>query len=190
MTASKLLYSNLKEAASSDAASSDASGVNGVAASAMEAVAADAVVADAAAVADAADASDADAMAVLRLRPHHLLCLQTFVGHGYSDEFVAHMTHVQKQLVADPHTPIALVDGSDDLCRHCPNCVGGQCTSEKPALFDRLAAARLPQQKGIGTPYSLSGIPESLHISEELLAACCPGCEWKELCVRVCQTLQ
>ena len=162
MTASKLLYSNLKEAASSDAASSDASGVNGVAAD----------------------------PAVLRLRPHHLLCLQTFVGHGYSDEFVAHMTHVQKQLVADPHTPIALVDGSDDLCRHCPNCVGGQCTSEKPALFDRLAAARLPQQKGIGTPYSLSGIPESLHISEELLAACCPGCEWKELCVRVCQTLQ
>ena len=40
----------------------------------------------------------------LHLRPHHLLCLQTFVGRGYSEEFVEHMTLVKKQLATDPRT--------------------------------------------------------------------------------------
>ena len=47
----------------------------------------------------------------LHLRPHHLLCLQTFVGRGYSKEFVEHMTIVKRQLSTDPCTPIILVNG-------------------------------------------------------------------------------
>lgn len=136
---------------------------------------------------------------VLRLRPHHLLCLQTFVGHGYSEEFVRHMTLVKNRLTADPHTPIVLVKGADELCAHCPNCVDGQCTSENPALFDRLVSERLTggpqtdeQQTGErltaqAAPAPLSGIPDSLQINEALLDACCPGCEWKELCIKVCR---
>ena len=124
----------------------------------------------------------------IRLRPHHLLCLQTFVGHGYSEEFVQHMTLVKKQLDTDPRTPIALVSGADDLCCHCPNCAGGQCTSEKPALFDRLTASRLACHAAPGTHGLIFGIPEELHIKEALLAACCPGCEWKDLCIEVCRS--
>lgn len=61
----------------------------------------------------------------IRLRPHHLLCLQTFVGHGYSPDFTKHMTYVKSLLTADPNTAITLVAGPDDLCGHCPNCVDG-----------------------------------------------------------------
>ena len=125
----------------------------------------------------------------LRLRPHHLLCLQTFVGHGYSEEFVRHMTLVKNRLTADPHTPIVLVKGADELCAHCPNCVDGQCTSENPALFDRLVSERLTGERLTAqtAPAPLSGIPDSLQISEVLLDACCPGCEWKKLCIKVCR---
>ena len=52
---------------------------------------------------------------VLHLRPHHLLCLQTFTGRGYSEEFVRHMTLVKRQLTRDPRTLIELVSGVDDL---------------------------------------------------------------------------
>ena len=114
----------------------------------------------------------------LHLRPHHLLCLQTFVGRGYSEEFVEHMTLVKRQLTANPLTLITLVSGTDDLCSHCPNCVDGQCTSEKPALFDRLVRDKLGQN----TPSTLIGIPENLRITEDLITACCPGCEWRGLC--------
>ena len=125
----------------------------------------------------------------LRLRPHHLLCLQTFVGHGYSEEFVLHMTLVKNRLNADPHTPIVLVKGADELCAHCPNCVDGHCTSENPALFDRLVSERLTGERltAQAAPALLSGIPDSLQINEALLDACCPGCEWKELCIKVCR---
>lgn len=120
----------------------------------------------------------------LHLRPHHLLCLQTFVGHGYSKEFVRHMTLVKRQLTADPLTPITLVSGADDLCAHCPNCVEGQCTSEKPALFDRLVEEKLAVLSRCQVPVPvLDGIPNDLRITEDLIAACCPECEWKNLCL-------
>ena len=137
----------------------------------------------------------------IRLRPHHLLCLQTFVGHGYSPDFTKHMTYVKSLLTADPNTAITLVAGPDDLCGHCPNCVDGSCTSPKPALFDHLVAQKLnttedtedaaPKHTDASdSPLTLHGIPSILHMSEQLLAECCPYCEWKELCVDVCRTLR
>lgn len=135
------------------------------------------------------------------LRPHHLLCLQTFVGHGYSPDFTKHMTYIKSLLTADPNTAITLVAGPDDLCGHCPNCVDGSCTSPKPAVFDHLVGQKLnttedteneaPKHTDASDSLlTLHGIPSILHMSEQLLAECCPDCEWKELCVEVCRTLR
>lgn len=138
-------------------------------------------------------------LSTLHLRPHHLLCLQTFIGHGYSEEFVQEMTSVKRQLALDPRTPIQLVDGADMLCHHCPNCADGRCTSEKPALFDQLVASKIEKSEKIllsrtiesnhggifSDSFMLHGIPEYLTLSHNLLEECCPGCEWKELCGRV-----
>lgn len=122
----------------------------------------------------------------LRLRPHHLLCLQTFVGRGYSEEFVEHMAVVKRQLTEIPNTLITLVRGADDLCAHCPNCVEGQCTSENPALFDRLVEEKLARlDSSSNLPPVLNGIPDRLYITDDTLSECCPGCEWTELCTEV-----
>jgi hypothetical protein len=130
-----------------------------------------------------ANSSQRTGTSELHLRPHHLLCLQTFVGRGYSEEFVEHMTLVKRQLTANPRTPITLVSGADELCAHCPNCVDGQCSSEKPALFDRLVEEKLAVLSLCQEPFPvLEGIPNGLRITEDLIAACCPGCEWRELC--------
>ena len=133
--------------------------------------------------------------AVLRLRPHHLLCLQTFTGRGYSEEFVRHMTLVKRQLTRDPRTAIELVSGVDDLCAHCPNNVDGQCTSDNPALFDSKVSRKL-YSSGLISPDAVSkdhpgkqpvltGIPDALEISSSVLEECCPGCEWIELCLSI-----
>ena len=140
------------------------------------------------------------------LRPHHLLCLQTFVGHGYSPEFTEHMTYVKSLLDTDPYAPITLVNGPDDLCGHCPNCVDSACTSPKPALFDHLVAQKLnlhnvqysANKKADAliasagllestTPMTIHGIPSTLRMTSQLLDECCPGCEWKELCMEICK---
>ena len=133
--------------------------------------------------------------AVLHLRPHHLLCLQTFTGRGYSEEFVRHMTLVRDQLIREPLTPVELVSGVDDLCAHCPNNVDGQCTSDNPDLFDSKVSRKL-YSTGIISPDAaskdhpgkrpvLTGIPDALEISSSVLEECCPGCEWKELCLSI-----
>ena len=132
---------------------------------------------------------------VLHLRPHHLLCLQTFTGHGYSEEFVRHMALVKRQLTREPRTAIELVSGVDDLCAHCPNNVDGQCTSDNPALFDTQVSRKL-YSSGIINPEAVSkdhpgkrpvlpGIPDALEMSVSVLEECCPGCEWKELCLSI-----
>ena len=139
--------------------------------------------------------------ALFHLRPHHLLCLQTFTGHGYSEEFVRRMTLVKNELTRDPLTPVELVEGVDDLCAHCPNNMDGQCSSPRPALFDELVRRRLHSPGTSPAPMSedppgkpslthripdgpsvLHGIPDRLKISLSVLEECCPGCEWKELC--------
>ena len=129
----------------------------------------------------------------LWLRPHHLLCLQSFVGHGYSEEFVQQMSVVKQQLTDSPDTPVKIVRGADMLCRHCPNCKMGTCTSDKPEIFDQLVLnilARSPQYRtadGLSATPELTvyGIPESLTMSQELIETCCPGCEWEYLCRRI-----
>ena len=127
------------------------------------------------------DAASTDAASsVIHLRPHHLLCLQTFIGHGYSEEFIIQMKYVQKLIRQESGATIRLVTGVDDLCRHCPNCVAGACTSDKPALFDRLTLEKLSLTQD--PLIQLHGIPQVLQISESILHECCPGCEWKKLC--------
>lgn len=121
------------------------------------------------------------------LRPHHLLCLQTFRGKGYSPDFVRKMTEIHALVHAEPPAAIRLISGSDLLCGSCPNCEGGKCTSEKPDRFDArvleytgLSAGSLLAE-GIFTP----GIPA---VTEAILDACCPGCQWLSLCKEICRS--
>ena len=96
----------------------------------------------------------------LWLRPHHLLCLQSFVGHGYSEEFVQQMSVVKQQLTDSPDTPVKIVRGADMLCRHCPNCKMGTCTSDKPDIFDQLVLNRLTLAPLNRTVDGLSATPD------------------------------
>lgn len=57
----------------------------------------------------------------MRLRPHHLLCSQSYSGKGYSDAFVAHMDHLTNKLRNEIKTPVDIVFSTDDLCAHCPH---------------------------------------------------------------------
>ena len=73
----------------------------------------------------------------MKIRPHHLLCIQKFTGHGYSQDFTAHMKSIVSELKENPNTRITLVQSCDDICRMCPNHVNGVCTSlEKVAFMD------------------------------------------------------
>ena len=50
----------------------------------------------------------------VRLRPHHLLCVLTHVGRGYSPAFTANMSKIAQRLGAGED--IELVARPDDIC--------------------------------------------------------------------------
>jgi len=65
--------------------------------------------------------------ALIRLRPHHLLCLVAFQGEGYSPEFIEKTLGLQRALLTGD-TVVELVEGLDDLCFGCPE-MSQECVS-------------------------------------------------------------
>ena len=62
----------------------------------------------------------------MKLRGHNLLCIQGFVGKGYSPEFVANMTRVVEAL--GDAAPVTVIDAPDDLCTACPHLRASGCS--------------------------------------------------------------
>ena len=118
------------------------------------------------------------------LRPHHLLCVQKFSGHGYDETFTAHMYHLAWRLKGIPRTPIKLVEGGDQLCAVCPNRDGAVCRShEKAKSIDEgvLKACGL-SYGSTGSWKELSQKAAAAVFATEEFEKICGGCQWFELC--------
>lgn len=87
---------------------------------------------------------------IIKLRGHHLLCLQGYQGYGYDSEFEKNMTKIHKKLNIttindndnndytnnknnennknkNNNIKIIVGDTADDLCAFCPNLKEGIC---------------------------------------------------------------
>ena len=121
----------------------------------------------------------------MKLRPHHLLCIRFYAGHGYSDAFNKKM----REVISFLHTgaTFTLTDGPDDLCESCPNLNGVLCsTQEKVARYDRKTLAALGLRPGVSLTY-----PEAKDLtdstvfqSQAAFDEICGDCEWQALCHR------
>ncbi len=119
---------------------------------------------------------------MIRLRPHHGMCLLNFEGRGYSPEFTEKMTAVSGLLKREPETAVSVSEGADDLCSVCPNCSGGRCTSEKPAVFDRRVSEAAGVRPGDVLSWKeFSGKTKELNRTS--LREICAGCQWLPVCI-------
>ncbi|MDG4893735.1 DUF1284 domain-containing protein [Mesorhizobium sp. WSM4976] len=123
----------------------------------------------------------------VRLRAHHLLCLLTYVGKGYSPAFVANYDVVVERLAGGED--ILIVSGSDDICAPLLNAGEPHCLGESAARRDEAAAQDVADLLGrplvAGArleldPSTLARMREAF--SSGLTRKACPGCEWFELC--------
>ena len=120
----------------------------------------------------------------MNLRPHHLLCIQKFTGHGYDAAFTAHMTSVVSKLAGDPMTLITVTRGCDELCKVCPNNRNDACTSlEKVALMDSVVLQICDLAYGESVPWEdlMSKVRERIFETDEFHRVCA-SCQWFELC--------
>ena len=74
---------------------------------------------------------------MISLRPHHLMCTQSYEGRGYSPEFVENMDIITHELRHSQSPKIKITFQPDILCSLCPNLKAGGCLSDDQVLsFD------------------------------------------------------
>lgn len=136
----------------------------------------------------------------MELRAHHLLCIPMYQGHGYSEEFCAHMEKVIEKIrtTTEPIRPLA---SPDEVCTHCPNLqppVSEQESSrdmkpesELQVLRNRYCEhemqtsgkdLRLLESFGLccGREYGREELKQTVlaHMTEETFHASCGKCDW------------
>ena len=124
------------------------------------------------------------------LRPHHLLCSQGYSGHGYSDDFVAHMNDIVHQLREVPGTTIRLTFSTDTLCSCCPHKQGEDLcdTQEKVKRFDRKTVEYFGLEE---KEYVYRDLIRAIDqkATPEILADICRDCSWfpiSAFCKNIC----
>lgn len=123
----------------------------------------------------------------VHLRPHHLLCLLTYAGKGYSAEFTANYDLVAERTARGED--ILIVGGPDDICAPLLDDPEPHCWRESIIEWDVRAARDLDCLLAMpirpGTSLSLG--QNVLHrmrtaFVEGSTSQACAGCEWSELC--------
>ena len=117
---------------------------------------------------------------MLRLRPHHLLCIYFYQGKGYNEAFVDNMDKIIMCLQKDPHTAIQLACGKDMLCAQCPHCQNSQlCMQEaKVKLLDSKVVSQF--KLNLQQVYPYYELVEKVHqkLTPQIFYTICRSCEW------------
>lgn len=119
---------------------------------------------------------------ILKIRAHHLLCIQGFQGYGYNQGFVDNMKEVIKSISSNPDLEVEIIDECDVICSFCPYNEGGVCqksSDQKVKDMDMYILRRLGLRKGAnGRAKDILHYVRGLNIQD-----ICSDCEWKEKCL-------
>lgn len=115
----------------------------------------------------------------MKLRPHHLLCTQSYEGKGYDEAFTKHMDEIVHRLRTDDRTPVTLVFSTDELCTCCPNMQDENLcrTNEKVKALDaRTAECFCLEEK----TYIYQDLIKKIRktVTPEMMDYICQDCAW------------
>lgn len=124
----------------------------------------------------------------IRIRAHHLLCIQGFQGKGYSAQFVENMRQKIDFLHNNSSKKIRVIDEWDDICASCPHLEENIC-SESPGAENKIKNMDIMAMSVLGLECGqeyffeniLDRIRENINLSH--LKQICGSCSWKNTCL-------
>jgi hypothetical protein len=126
----------------------------------------------------------------VRLRAHHLLCMLTFVGEGYTPAFTANYRRIAERLSAGEE--IEIVSGPDDICAPLLSGASAHCLLPGPKTRDEAAAEAVGRLLGMRVDEGARLIPDKALLKRlrrgfaaDTIRNACEDCEWSELCSTV-----
>ena len=124
----------------------------------------------------------------LKIRAHHLLCLQGFQGYGYNDAFVEHLRGIVAEIKNHPALLIEVVTTCDAVCAGCPHCQKAECRKDPGAhrlveMFD-LTILKYTGIKPnhIAKAASLLAQINTAFQTRAQRAKICGECQWRPIC--------
>lgn len=128
----------------------------------------------------------------VRLRPHHLLCVLTYAGKGYSPAFTVNLTAIAGRLAGGEE--VEIVAGPDDICAPLlsdpqPHCHRASVSERDRAAMDNLggvlALAVRPGDRLVLDATRLGQLRAAFAAGH--VRSACHACEWAELCTAIAQ---
>ncbi|MDD2643185.1 MAG: DUF1284 domain-containing protein [Methanobacteriaceae archaeon] len=123
----------------------------------------------------------------IKLRAHHLLCIQGYQGYGYSDEFVKNMDHIV-EILKNNNNLVVLCNSADDICKFCPNLnEDGFCkdfqTNEDIVLMDEIILSKIKNSEKEFLTSELFEEINNIFNSEDSVKTICGDCGWIDKCL-------
>ncbi len=126
----------------------------------------------------------------VRLRPHHLLCMLTFVGKGYTAAFTENYIRIAARLAAGED--ILVVEGPDDVCAPMLDEPGMHCLNDSVTDRDIRASAAVEAFLGVAANPGAQIVPDADFLQRMRAAfgdgsirQACQRCEWSPLCTGI-----
>ena len=124
----------------------------------------------------------------LKIRAHHLCCIQGFQGYGYSPAFVANMRAVIADIKASPSRPLELVSECDAICASCPS--KRECTAQVSVNsrsirnMDLVVMEKLKIKEGtIMEADKACRLINSQLANASDIEDVCGACKWRQKCL-------
>lgn len=131
----------------------------------------------------------------IRIRAHHLLCMQGFQGYGYSKDFVKHMEMLIRFFNSNPGTKIQVVKDADEICSHCPYKTKNYCNKESDSLIlmenldISVIKSALLKENQIYTIEQVLKLVNT-NLDHKSINEICDTCSWKDKCLFYLKTVK
>lgn len=120
---------------------------------------------------------------MIKLRPHHILCIQNYKGKGYDNEFIKNMDNVIEWIKNE--NKIKITFGIDNICCKCPNKKkNNKCiTNEKVVEIDKKVIKYFKIEERVYNYLELNNYVIE-NLTKEIQKDICGNCEWyiKKIC--------
>jgi uncharacterized protein len=124
----------------------------------------------------------------IRIRAHHLLCIQGFQGYGYTPDFERHMANIVNLLNLDPSVKLQIIAGTDEICCHCPYEINGLCERYSDSQEGIVKVDNLVIDKAVFVENKIYSFQNAINLidnnlSHEDVTEICFKCSWKDKCL-------
>ncbi|MDR2967401.1 MAG: DUF1284 domain-containing protein [Methanobacteriaceae archaeon] len=132
---------------------------------------------------------------IIKLRAHHLLCLQGYQGYGYSEKFKENLEK-KLNILKNNNTKVILTNSPDDFCEKCPNLKENICIKNSKSLneslknndkivkMDSAILKKTKLEKNKEYSYAkLIKIVNNVFSNKKDLKYICKDCSWANKCL-------